>query len=790
MEIPSSISKIAPLVKILQSMLASTLGPWIRYQSRKSFPQIGGNIYLKGLENPVQLNRDQHGITRIRAKGRNDLFFGQGFAHAQDRLFQMEMHRRISLGRLAEMFGPAALDTDRLVRTLGFQYIAEKTWERTSPKVREYYEAYSEGVNALLQSGQKLPVEFSLLKHTPEPWTPIDTVAFICFQGWSLSHGWSAALTRSRLMEKLSRKEMEELDFHYSEEHPSTLPHWNGPIRDVDKLLYPHQREGSGRGSNAWVISAKRSSTGHAILANDMHLPLKTPSIWYGMELQSDDGFHISGSTIAGTPCVWVGQNSHIGWGATLAFIDSEDLFLEQLDPKDETRYRFKEEWRQAEVRTEKIQVKGGPDHEEKVVVTHHGPLLHKFLPTTGSAISLCSITLRPYDTLDSLVALNEAKDWNEFRSAVSRLGATQLNLAYADKDDNIGYWMTGRIPIRAKGDGTVPIPGWTGEYDWTGEVPKEENPHTLNPPEGYIITCNNRVVDDSYPHFLGDVYMNGYRAKRLEELITSKEKVSPEDCRRFQFDVFSLPGTKMVSLLEKIHPKDPDAKKAIDLLRKWDGQLDIESIGGAVYQFFFASLSRAILIPKLGEELFYELMGRGPHPVVYSTTEFFGQWVGSLLRMLENPKTVWISDRDKLIVEALGEAVAGLRNTFGPQEKNWKWGQLHRASFPHTLSKKTVLDQIFSPKPVPVGGDTDTVYQTASLPDDSHENNNYSPSWRQVLDLQNPKNSGAMVAPGQSGQIGNAYYDDLILRWHVGEYFPLREADPVHSVSLSPQEP
>ncbi|MDP6958346.1 MAG: penicillin acylase family protein, partial [Planctomycetota bacterium] len=558
------------------------------------------------------------------------------------------------------------------------------------------------------------------------------------------------------------------------------------PIRNVDKLLYPHQREGSGRGSNAWVISAKRSSTGHAILANDMHLPLKTPSIWYGMELKSEDGFHISGSTIAGTPCVWVGQNSSIGWGATLAFIDSEDLFLEKFDPQDDTRYRFKEEWRQAEVRTEKIQVKGGSEHEEKVIVTHHGPLLHQFLPTVDSAISLCSSTLKPYDTLDSLVALNEAKDWNEFRSAVSRLGATQLNLAYADRDDNIGYHMTGRIPIRGKGDGSIPVPGWTGEYDWIGEVPSEENPHTLNPPEGYIITCNNRVVDNSYPHFLGDVYMNGYRAKRLEELITSKEKVSPEDCRRFQFDVFSLPGTKMVALLENIHPVDPEAKIAIDLLRKWDGQLDTESIGGTVYQFFFASLSRAILLPKLGEELYYELMGKGPHPVVYSTTEFFGQWVGSLLRMLENPKSIWISDQEKLIVRALREAVVELRNSLGPQEQNWKWGNVHRASFPHTLSKKEILDQIFSPKPVPVGGDTDTVYQTASLPDDLHDNNNYSPSWRQVLDLQNPENSGAMVAPGQSGQIGSRHYENLIDPWIRGEFFPLRSETKERRLSLT----
>lgn len=772
-------------MSFLHALTGSLIAPWIRYRSRRSLPQVEGTVRLPGLESEATLRRDAHGIARIRAKSRSDLYFAQGFAHAQDRLWQMELHRRIALGQMAEILGPTALNTDRLIRTLGFHKVAEESWKRTTPRVRAYYEAYASGVNAFLESGTKLPVEFSLLKHRPNAWKPHDTVSFICFQGWMLSHGWSSAITRSRLIDKVGAEAAAELDFHYPEEHPVTIP---GAIRDLDKLLHPHRREGAGRGSNGWAISADRSTTGHAILANDMHLPLQTPSLWYAMELESEeDGHHVSGATIAGTPAVWVGQNDHIGWGATLAFIDCEDLVLEKLDPADETRYRFRDEWKEAEVRTERIHVKGAPDHEEKVVTTHHGPLLHRILPGPGDAVSIRSTALKPYDTLDSLVCLNEAKNWDEFRSAVSRLGATQLNIVYADREDNIGYWMTGRIPIRTKAHGGLPVPGWTGDHEWTGMVPPEENPHVFNPEKGYIITCNNRIADDSYPHELGDVYMNGFRAQRLEDLINTREKISPEDCTRFQFDVHSIPGTKMVALLQDLEPAHPDAQLALELLRKWNGELETESVGGAVYQVFFASLSRAILLPRLGEELFHELLGKGPHPIVYPTTEFFGQWTVSLLRMLGNPESGWISDREALLADALRDSVVELRKSLGTDPSGWRWGRLHRACFPHMMSKKPPLDRVFNPKPLPVGGDTDTVHQTASLPDAPHENNNYSPSWRQVLNLQNPKKSGAMIAPGQSGQIGSAHYEDLVRPWSAGEYFPLRNPGEHRTLTLIP---
>ncbi len=290
---------------------------------------------------------------------------------------------------------------------------------------------------------------------------------------------------------------------------------------------------------------------GHAVLVNDMHLALGIPSLWYEVHLNAP-GYHVTGVSLPGLPMVLVGHNERIAWGITLAFTDAEDLFVEQIDAQDPPRYLYKDEWQASEIIEEEIQVKGAPEpFIERVLVTNHGPVISDRVGYNDQKVSVQSMSLQPVPALKGWYHLNMAQNWDDFVEAMRLIEAPQLNVAYADVDDNIGYWVTGKVPVRANGDGSIPVPGWSGEYEWVGEVPFEEMPHALNPERGYILNCNNKITPDNYPHYLGNVWMNGYRARRLEELIESREKLSMQDHRDFQMDLKCIPGLELVARLD-----------------------------------------------------------------------------------------------------------------------------------------------------------------------------------------------------------------------------------------------
>ncbi len=463
-----------PLDRILSPILKSSIAFW----GKRRLPETTGRKYVKGLEGPVQIRRDEWGIPHIKASGRSDLFFAQGFIHAQDRLWQMEINRRTAKGTLSAILGPLALDTDRLTRTLGFSHIAKETWRQSSEKVRSDLLAYTAGVNAYLENGFALPIEFSLLRHRPEPWEPMDSAAFARLTVWSLSHGSAGELTRARVLEKVNRETARELEPFYPDENPLTVPHgiefnrleMDGMLEAASGPFLSRGFEGSGRGSNGWVVSAQRSATGHAILCNDVHLPVTTPSLWYFNRLRlrpsSRDitGLQVEGISLPGIPYVLVGHNDHIAWGATLSFVDCEDLFVERLKPDQESLYQYKGEWIEADVRQEVIEIKGEESHVEQVISTRHGPLVSKVLEGSEHALALQSTALEPNEGFDGFAYLNEARNWDEFVEAVQRIESPSLNLLYADKKDNIGYYVSGKVPIRANGLGMVPAPGGMGK--------------------------------------------------------------------------------------------------------------------------------------------------------------------------------------------------------------------------------------------------------------------------------------------------------------------------------------
>ncbi|MBM2848371.1 MAG: Penicillin acylase family protein [Anaerolineales bacterium] len=703
----------------MPDLLASLLQLPFNLLNRSARPVTTGALKLPGLRARVEVIRDQWGIPHIYAANHHDLFVAQGFVHAQERMWQMEMNRRMAMGQLAAAFGELALDTDRLTRTLGFTRLAQADLALLDDYAREAGEAYAEGVNAFLDR-RKLPVEFTLTGLRPARWTVIDSLAIARVMLFNLSTSWSSELVRAQLIEKLGPERAADLDIKWPERDTlcATLPDGivfnrlqpDGKMLAERGPFLGRVAEGGGRGSNAWAIAGWRSTTGKPILCNDMHLKITTPGIWYIIHLVGGE-YEVTGASVAGIPGVEVGHNAHIAWGATLTFSDAQDLFVEKLDPANPRRYDFRGEWHDCEVIQEEIAVKGrATPHVEEVRITRHGPLICAPLPEVGDTITLNSYALRPSPAMNGFLRLDRARGWDDFVDAVREITAPQLNIMYADalgERGNIGYWVTGTHPVRAKGQGTIPVPGWSGEYEWVGEIPFEEMPHALNPERGYIVSCNHRIVDTDdptgtsrdapagrlYPHFLGLHWMNGYRAQRLVAEIERKGRLSPDDCRAFHMDFHSLPGLELVRRLKdlSLSPADPDAALALKLLMDWNGWLGADSVGGTVYEVTLTRLVHNLIEPALDPELFDKFMGgKGPHPLLYPNTEFLGHSTVTVFAMLDDPDSVWVKDaggREAVMEKSLAEAARWLKEKLGPDPAGWQWGKLHQITLPHSLA-------------------------------------------------------------------------------------------------------
>ncbi len=765
----------------------------IQRWSRQRVPQLDGRIYLQPLQASVTVRRDRWGIPHIHAQTRHDLFLAQGFVHAQDRLWQMELNRRAAQGTLSAVFGPIALETDRFSRTFGFARLAQTTLASLEAQAHEDLTAYSTGVNAFLACQPLLPVEFAIVQHRPQPWQPLDSIAYAHLQMWALTHGAFGELVKAQLVQQADPTLLNDLLMHYPENHPATLPDgleensrwidawegtavpWQNPFHGKGSL------DGAGRGSNGWVIAPERSQSGGAILCNDMHLPVGAPSIWHFQHLRSDDGFQVAGFSQPGLPYVIAGHNGQISWGATLAYTDCEDLFIEKLHPDDPTRYQFGDEWRMAKQVVEEIEVRFQKPHQETVTMTHHGPLIHNLMTAETPPLAYCSTALRGGMTLDGFGWLNTAVSWDDFAAAAARIQAPSLNLLYADRQGNIGHWVTGQVPIRATGDGSLPTPGWSGQNDWLGMIPFAEMPHALNPQSGLIISANHRLLPpEKSGHNLGQMWRNGYRAARLHQLLDHPTRLGVADCRRIQLDQLSLPGLQMVALLADLEADwataVPDAQLALDLLRQWDGQLTPESVGGTVFQVLVKQLTAALLAPKLPPELTASLLGQGTHPNLHPVNEFQGYWLVNLLKILSDVPKAWcdsMATRNLLLIESLGRSTAVLRQTLGENPGEWQWGRLHQVTFQHALGRITPFDQVFNVGPLPLGGDGNTVAQAGMRPG-SFASDGISVSSRFIIDMSQIEQAEAMLTPGQSGHLGSPHYSDLASLWQQGQFFPI----------------
>ena len=765
----------------IDAVLGSVLRSGLTWIGRRRLPPVTGEVALPGLHGMVEVLRDRWGVPHIYAENEHDAFFAQGVVHAQDRLWQMEIHRRTGQGRLSELFGEVALDTDRLVRTMGFPRLAEDDWAMAAPELRAALEAYVAGVNAWLTSGKAgMPVEFTLLGYKPEPWSVIDCLAFSRVMIVELSHAWYGELIRARLIEAVGAEHAAELEIEYPSANPVALPkgvEFNrlGEGGVLQAARGPFLKRGLG--SNNWAVSGSKSDTGKPYLCNDMHLPLSVPCLWYLNHLNLP-AWQATGVSVPGLPMVLVGHNDRIAWGMTLAYTDCEDLFIEAFEAGNPQRYRYKDEWLQAELIREAIKVKGRKEpHTEDVVVTRHGPIISDALGLTTERLALQSMALRPTHATEGWYRLNGARGWDDFVEAMRRIEAPQLSVAYADVDGNIGYWATGTVPVRGSGRGMVPSPGWAGEHEWVAEVPFAEMPHALNPQSGFVVTTNNRLVGDDYPYFLGSVWMNGFRARRIAEALQAGQKLGIQDFAALQSDVTCLPGQQFVQTLHGFTSQDSDAQLALDRLRSWDGKLAVDSVGGALYEVARYHLVRNLLEPSLGERLTVDIFGRGYHPLLQPASEFYGHDTVAMLRMLQAQDSWWVDQAGghAIVIErSLKQAVAWLRDNLGADPEGWQWGRIHRAVLAHAMGIQRPLDRVFNLPSIPIGGDTDTPCQTAYAPGEPYDNTAWAPSFRQIVDMADFSRSVAIIPPGQSGQLGSRHYADLADTWGRGEYMPM----------------
>ncbi len=753
-----------------------------------SLPQLDGRIVVPGLAGEVRIARDRDGVPLIAAEADEDAAFGLGFAHAQDRLFQMEMQRRYGAGRLAEIFGPRALAVDRQMRVFGLYRAAEAELPLLAPAAQRRFEAYAAGVNAFLAARRgALPPEFLLLRFRPEPWRPADSLVWGKLMDLELAGNYRGELLRARLARTLSPDDLAFLYPEYPKDAPTTLAELTPLYRQLPlDRLYAELPAivGLHYASNNWVVDGAHSDSGKPVLANDPHLAFGAPGFWYLARLRTPDG-EIAGGTVAGTPLVVVGHNDHIAWGFTTTGSDVEDLFIEKIDPDDPARYLTPDGSALFTTRDETIAVRDAASVAMTIRSTRHGPVLSDVLPEgiaeSGHVLALSATFLDGEDrTAEALWRVNRATDWTAFRAALEDFVGPPQNVVYADSDGTIGFIAPGRIPIRKSGNGWLPVPGWTGEYDWTGSVPFAELPQATDPAAGHFVSANNKIVPDAYPYFLSHDWDLPNRAERIEELLAATPRQSSAASAAMQGDTLSIMARRLVPLLTRIAPAEDMAREAIERLRVWDFRMDADKVEPLLFTAWLRSFAHDVLFARLGEAAadFWDLRPQIMEAVLTRRPE----WCADPKRPEESC--------DTRLAAALDRALAALRQAYGPEMARWEWGLAHVAQFPSPVLGRVALLGDWLRVSIPTSGGYDTLNRGPStIRDDAHPyEQRFGAGLRIVTDLAAPAESRMIAAPGQSGNPLSPHYADLLLRWRQFEWLVPGRAAAAATLVLEPQ--
>jgi penicillin amidase len=781
------------------------------YTARRSFPQLQGNVHIAGLHGAVDVWRDKNGIPHIYADEARDLFLAQGYVHAQDRFYQMDFWRHITAGNLAELYGGGQITTTRFLRALGWQRVAALEYDQLDPDSRAIMEAYANGVNAYLatRSTQDLSLEYSILAlnglgdYVPEPWTAVHSIAWGKSIAWDLGGNMDEEIRRAVLLQTVGPDMLADYLPNYPDDHPPILPDpalgavdWPGLGAALDTTgFFPGPLQ-EGLGSNNWVIAGTRTGTGAPLLANDPHLAIQMPAIWYevGLHCRAVSAvcpYDVVGFSMAGVPGVIAGHNARIAWGVTNVGPDVQDLYIEKLNPANPFQYEVNGQWVDMRVLTETIKIKGQPDEALTIRYTRHGPIISDVYERAGDltgtvngvaldknyAVALRWTALEPGRVAQAILGLNRAQNFDDFRHALRDFAAPSQNFVYADVDGNIGYQVPSNIPIRKNGDGQWPVPGWTDEYEWTGYIPFDELPYSYNPPQGYIATANNAVVGSDYPYLLTYDWDAGYRAERIVQMIEAQPKISIDDMKQMQGDNMNLGAQELMPYLLALKFDDPKLADAQTLLSAWDFQMHMDSAPAALYASFFRALTNDTFKDELSAL-----------PSRYWPNGGALNWL-ALRNLATTPDNPWWDDvttsntetRDDIFRRAFADGYADVVTRLGADATKWKWGDLHTSTFANaTVGSEAVpglIRDLFNRGPFPTSGGASIVNAT-NWRLTTRGPNPYIvtnvPSMRMIVDLGNFSNSLAQHTTGQSGHAYNLHYIDFADAWRKIEYHPM----------------
>ena len=750
----------------------------------RSFPKVSGTIDVKGLAQDVKVYRDEFGVPHVVAQSEYDAFFTVGFTHAQDRLWQMELTRRVGMGRLSEVLGEPALQIDKMFHTLGLWRHAQKISQSLDDDTRKALQAYADGVNQFIVThAGKYPIEFDMLKIEPEPWTIEHSILVSRLMAWELNYSRWIDLLLAELVQRFGEAKAKEIFPYWPDNAPLIIPKELKGKTIAEDLRPLFEAEGACRsllgiralesGSNAWAISGAKSVTGKPMLANDPHLILMSPARWYELHISAPN-LDVAGMSIPGVPFIVMGRNQRIAWGVTNAMMDDEDFYIEEVDSlQHPTRYRFNNEWLSITETVDTIVVKGSLPVAISIYSTHRGPIVNKIEPTAQSASSLISMRWTGNEISNeagALYRIDKSGNWQEFQEALKLFAVPAQNFVYADVDGNIGYRTGGKLPIRKTKGPTLPFPGWTDEYDWNGFVPFDQMPNVFNPPEGFIATANNKIVDDSYPYNISNHWESPWRSIRISEVLNEQDKFTVDEIQHLQLDLVSTHAMEVVPYIlhayDSVIVIDEDVKTALEYFRNWNFEMRKEDVSITLFQATINKLIYNVFHDKMGDRLY------GLYDTLASTP------LSALSHLLKNPNSEWFDDlntppretRDDLIRKSVSDALVMLKSELGGDLKEWQWGRLHTVTFGHVFGANKLLSGFFNIGPFPIGGSHSTINVGQYFIAHSFKSA-VGPSMRQVFNLADINDTRSVLPPGQSGQVFSSHYKDQVTLWLNGAY-------------------
>ncbi len=766
---------------------------------KKSLPNYEGVIESEKIKDNILIYTDSVGIQYITANNDNDVAFALGYLHARDRLFSMDLYRRAGEGRLSEIFGKRTIKFDELFRTIGIYRTIKSNLNKYDKTTLSLLKSYSEGVNNYIENNKsKLQIEFDLLGYYPEPWTDIHSLLIIRMMAWELNINWWADFVYADLIDKLGTDKAEEILPDVSLKDLNNIPKSSNIISELAQNFLQSNfefkeffgLEGSQIGSNNWVVDGKKSLSGKPIIANDPHLPYSVPSKWY-LAVIINGSETIAGVTLPGVPGVVLGTNKNIAWALTNLMNDETDFYLEKIDSS-KKNYYLDNKWQPLKVIKDTIKIKNFQSKIIQIASTHRGPVISDVHQMTFfynedkknfPAISMRWLGLEFSDEMFAFYKINKAKNFQEFKEAVSDFSVPGQNFLYADKDGNIGYITGAKIPIRSSNSSSIISDGTKSSNDWLGFVSKNEMITSLNPANGFLATANSNHFD-KLNYYITHLWEPSSRFDRINELLNQKEKHSVDNFKQYQFDQTSKYAEQIVpqiiAAFNEVKIKDKNLKQALELFENWDYKMDAYSQTASIYQVFMNKLLKNIYYDEMDEDLYNQFLFIASVPY------------RSLLKILKS-ESAWFDDvksektydKNSIIRKSLADALTYLETNYGKDIKLWQWGRIHKVMFKHPLSGAfNPVDKLINIGPFEVGGDGTTIFNTeysfAKKPNfrsdffNNQFDNVLGPSMRFIYDFGTPDELNIVLTTGQSGNIFSEHYSDMSDFWLKGKYYKI----------------